>query len=91
MKGPIATTLENERQAFLNVDDETPGKNVYPRGLTREEMDAYFAREPERRDELLDLRAVVQSRERRKYPACCCGARRLSDARCAASGIAHAP
>lgn len=60
MKGPIATTLENKREAFLNVDPETAGKNVYPPELTREEMDAWLAEHPDRKAELLHLRAVVR-------------------------------
>ncbi|HSG64561.1 MAG TPA: NUDIX hydrolase, partial [Gammaproteobacteria bacterium] len=31
--GPIATTLENERVAFLPVRPEHPGKAVYPEGI----------------------------------------------------------
>ncbi len=61
MKGPIATTLDNKRAPFLNVDSETPGKNVYPAGITRETLDAHFAAFPMRRDALLNLRAVVQT------------------------------
>ena len=34
-KGPIATTLENERVAFLSVKPEVPGKAVYPRSATK--------------------------------------------------------
>ena len=39
-KGPIATTLENERLPFVPVGPEQPGKTVYPDGLTREDLDA---------------------------------------------------
>lgn len=60
MKGPIATTPDNEREAFLNVDPETPAKNVYPLGLTRADMDAYLSSHPDMRDDILDLRAVVK-------------------------------
>src|SRR5690606_11414201 len=42
-KGPIATTLENERVAFLPVDPVVPGKNMYPRDATRAELDAWMA------------------------------------------------
>lgn len=59
MKGPIATTLDNERVAFLNVAAETPGKAVYPDAITREVLDAYLADHPERAGALLDQRAVV--------------------------------
>ena len=60
MKGPVATTLDNQRQAILAVDAETPGKNVYPAGMTRELMDGWLEQNPARRDELLHLRAVVR-------------------------------
>ena len=61
MKGPIATTLDNQRQAFLNVDDEAPARNVYPNGVNREGMDAFLADHPDLRDDLLHLRAVVRA------------------------------
>jgi hypothetical protein len=59
MGGPVATTLDNTRAAFLSVAPETPARNVYPQGTTRAELDAFLAARPERRDELLDDRAVV--------------------------------
>ena len=57
--GPIATTLDNTREAFLTVTPETPARNIYPVGTTRDAFDAYLAANPARRDELLDDRAVV--------------------------------
>lgn len=57
--GPIATTLDNTRSAFLSVAAETPARNVYPPGLTRAEMDAFLTANPERRAQLLDDRTVV--------------------------------
>lgn len=57
--GPIATTLENRRGPIVNVAPETPARNVYPQEATREALDAFFAANPERRDALLDDRAVV--------------------------------
>ena len=38
-QGPIATTLENKREPFLPVDALKPGKNVYPWGIKKEEID----------------------------------------------------
>ena len=58
--GPIATTLTNEREPFLGVDPEVPARNVYPLGATREALDAFLAAHPERRDELLGPRSVVE-------------------------------
>ncbi|GAM97727.1 nudix hydrolase 3 [alpha proteobacterium U9-1i] len=57
--GPIATTLDNTREAFLSVSPESPSRNMYPAGTTRATLDAYIAAHPERRAELLDSRTVV--------------------------------
>src|SRR5215203_3438779 len=38
-QGPIATTLGNKREPFLPVDATKPGKNVYPWGITKEEIE----------------------------------------------------
>jgi hypothetical protein len=59
-QGPIATTLENKREPFLPVDGVQPGKNVYPWGVKKEEIDAFLTAHPEQRDEILDLRTVVR-------------------------------
>ncbi len=78
-QGPIATTLDNKREAFLPVDDVKPGKNVYPWGVKKEELDAFLSAHPEKRDSILDLRTVVRNltlanvqndlATLRKYPA----------------------
>jgi hypothetical protein len=57
--GPITTTLDNAREAFLTVAPETPARNIYPAGTTRAALDQFFAAHPGRRDELLDDRSVV--------------------------------
>ncbi len=59
-QGPIATTLDNKREAFLPVDDVKPGKNVYPWGVKKEELDAFLSTHPEKRDSILHLRTVVR-------------------------------
>lgn len=59
-RGPIATTLDNAREAFVPVAPVQPGKGVYPDGLQRAELDAFLAANPQRRDELLDARSVVR-------------------------------
>jgi hypothetical protein len=59
-QGPIGITLDNRRMPFLAVADAPPGKNVYPWGLTREELDAYVAAHPEARAELGHVRSVVR-------------------------------
>jgi hypothetical protein len=59
-QGPIATTLENKREAFLPVDPVTPGKNMYPWGVKKEEIEAFLTAHPERREEILGSRTVVR-------------------------------
>ncbi len=58
-QGPIATTLDNKREPFLGVDPTVPGRNVYPWGIAEEEVDAFLAKHPDRRDEILGERTVV--------------------------------
>ncbi|HLX34764.1 MAG TPA: hypothetical protein VKR30_05910 [Candidatus Limnocylindrales bacterium] len=64
-QGPIATTLENELVPFLPVDPWTEGKNVYPWGISRDEIEAWLEAHPRDRDSLLDLHTAV----RRSTPA----------------------
>ena len=59
-KGPIATTPENTREAFVPVDPTVPGKNVYPWGVTKGEIEAFLSAHPEERDRILDARTVVR-------------------------------
>ncbi len=78
-QGPIATTLENKREPFLPVDPIIPGKNMYPWGVTKEQMEAFLNTHPEQRDEILDQRKVTRAANSlnadadlaklRKYPA----------------------
>jgi hypothetical protein len=59
-QGPVATTLDNRREPFLPVAAETPGKAVWPAGITAEEVEAFLAAHPGRRAELLDVRTAVR-------------------------------
>ncbi|MBC7909859.1 MAG: NUDIX hydrolase [Pyrinomonadaceae bacterium] len=59
-QGPIATTLENKREPFVAVEPTVPGKNMYPWGVTKEEIDAFLATHPEKRDSILDPRTIVR-------------------------------
>jgi hypothetical protein len=59
-QGPIATTLDNTREPFLPVDAPAPGKDVYPWGVTREELERFLAAHPEERPGLLHTRTVVR-------------------------------
>ncbi|HWP55511.1 MAG TPA: zincin-like metallopeptidase domain-containing protein [Pyrinomonadaceae bacterium] len=59
-QGPIATTLDNKREPFLPVDPVVPGKNMYPWGVTKEELEAAFTRGTANREEVLDQRSVAR-------------------------------
>lgn len=63
-QGPIATTLENKREPFLPVEPLQPGKNMYPWGITKEEVEQFISssKNPDEvRSEILDLRTVVRT------------------------------
>ncbi len=62
-QGPIATTLDNKREPFLPVDPVVSGKNVYPWGITREEVETFFESHPASRAQLLGVRSVVRRSE----------------------------
>jgi hypothetical protein len=59
-KGPIVTTLDNERLPFLPVAAEMPGKNVYPKTIEKAEIEQLLTSQPELRRSLLNLRTVVR-------------------------------
>src|SRR5260370_19007753 len=59
-QGPIATTLENKREPFLPVDPTVPGKNMYPWGVKKEEIEPFLTAHPEKRDVIMNLRSVVR-------------------------------
>jgi hypothetical protein len=59
-QGPIASTLDNRRVPFLPVDPQAPGRNVYPKGATREEIDGFLAAHPGARPSILGERTVVR-------------------------------
>jgi hypothetical protein len=59
-KGPIATTLDNQRVPFLPVAAEEPGKNVYPAGMTRAQLDPLLEARSDLATGLLGLRTVVR-------------------------------
>ena len=58
--GPIAVTLDNAREPFLPVEQQVPGRNVYPAGITREEVDAFLSAHPGARQSILHERTVVR-------------------------------
>lgn len=59
-QGPIATTLDNRREAFVAAAPEAAGKNVYPPAITAAEIETFLAAHPAARDTLLDPRTVVR-------------------------------
>ncbi len=63
-EGPIATTLDNKRVSFVGTDPEMPGRNVYPWGITKQEVDDFVAGNPSLRSSILDLRSVVRRSDR---------------------------
>src|SRR5438552_7728426 len=59
-QGPIATTLENKREPFLPVDPIVPGKNMYPWGIKKEELETFLSKHTEQREQFMDSRTRVQ-------------------------------
>src|SRR6266581_4322416 len=60
-QGPIATTLDNKREPFLPVEPVVPGKNMYPWGVKKAELESFLAAHPEKRDEILGQRTVART------------------------------
>src|SRR5690349_10597043 len=63
-QGPIATTLENKREPFLPVDATKPGKNMYPWGITKGQIEQALGLstgQADKRDKVMDLRTVVRA------------------------------
>lgn len=63
-QGPIATTLENKREPFLPIDPTKPGKNVYPWGITKEQIEQALtlqSGQANKREKVMDLRSVVRA------------------------------
>jgi hypothetical protein len=63
-QGPIATTLENKREPFMPVEPTTPGKNMYPWGVQKDEIEGWLKLQndsEQKRARLVDLRTVVRA------------------------------
>src|SRR5688500_3157247 len=63
-QGPIATTLDNKREPFLPVEPLKPGKNMYPWGITNEEVERFItssSNPDQTRSEIMDLRTQVRA------------------------------
>jgi hypothetical protein len=59
-QGPIISTPQNERIAILPVAAVQPGKNLYPWGIAKEEVDAFLAAQPAEAPAILATRTVVR-------------------------------
>ena len=59
-QGPIATTLDNQREPFLPVDAIVPGKNVYPWGVDKARLEAFLGANEAARGDILHSRTVVR-------------------------------
>lgn len=60
-QGPIGATLENKREPFLPVEMSPPGHNMYPSGITKEEVEAFLSSHPKAsRESILNPRTVVR-------------------------------
>jgi hypothetical protein len=71
-QGPIATTLENKREPFLPVEPTKPGKNMYPWGITKEQVDQALglsSGQTGKREKVMDLRTVVRALEAKNLQA----------------------
>jgi hypothetical protein len=62
-KGPVARMLDNKSRPFLPVDPKKPGRNVYPWGIEKDEIEAFLSQYPETRPWLLAVRSVVRRSE----------------------------
>jgi hypothetical protein len=60
-QGPIATTLDNQRLPFLPVGPYSPNRNVYPPGMTREELQRLAGEARPGAADLLAGRTVVRA------------------------------
>ncbi|HEX8398505.1 MAG TPA: hypothetical protein VF644_13815 [Pyrinomonadaceae bacterium] len=59
-QGPVATTLENNREPFLPVKPAPESGGMYPADATKAELDAFLAANADKRDEILHPRTLVR-------------------------------
>jgi len=52
--------LLNENKPFIGNEPLAPGRNLYPKGLTQKEIDAYIAKHPAKKAELYSPLTVVK-------------------------------
>jgi hypothetical protein len=59
-KGPVGRNLDGKMITILPVETRPPGRNVYPWGVSKDDMNAFMIEHPESRKSLLHLRTVVR-------------------------------
>lgn len=52
--------LTNENKPFIGTQPMSPGRGLYPEGLTREELEKYVAAHPDQKDELYSPYTVIR-------------------------------
>jgi hypothetical protein len=50
----------NENEPFVGTEPFPPGRNLYPKGLTRDDIEAYVKAHPEQKSAIYDERTVVE-------------------------------
>lgn len=59
-KGPVGRRLDNSVAPFLPVEDKVPGRNVYPWGVEKREIEAFLSEFPQEKGAILHPRTVVR-------------------------------
>lgn len=59
-KGPIIRNLEGELETFVPVEPRQPGRNVYPWGIEKSELEAFLESHPDDAKTILAIRSVVR-------------------------------
>src|SRR5260370_25336731 len=81
--------LLEENKPFVGYDSFSPGRTIYPTGITRQEIEAYVAKHPEAKARIYSPYTVIkrqcaelvavpyhlEDRQRREPPASTCGQR----------------
>lgn len=58
--GPVGRNLDGTIVPFLPVEPRAPGRNVYPWGVEKQEIEGFLASHPDARGSILHLRSVVR-------------------------------
>lgn len=59
-RGPLARDLSGDVIPFLPVDHKVPGKNVYPWGIGKDEVNRFLRINPKSRPSILGVRTIVR-------------------------------